>query len=345
MRLIAAAVLLCLSAGARAEELCSSGDAKGSRLAMTLSVWKKDEAPPAVTYMHVAATSVDGAYRMSVWYHPTEAWLGKPVMAAIEIRMPVPDPERAEAERIEWRAGSGDWFDPGYWGNPRRIGSDPKDVMGSVRHIIAQSGVHAYRTELLDTFGPGVRWEFRRLDRNGRAIGSGAVDYPALPAVEALYRRARARGVAGLRPCGGSAPPITASPAPPPPMTIVQGSLRSSAPPAPRNPADLDSDACGYFRRQEKLAAEREPEAGARVWITGQVVDCAARSVTRILAVKSIPRRERRELAAAVQSLSDRLWCSTLLFREVMKRGWTLGAELRAPGDPKPIAATTRKCA
>lgn len=340
MRLLAATALLCLSAQAGAEELCSAGEASGGRLVVTLTVSKQDKSPPRVTYMHVGATGADSDYKLSVWYDPSDAGIGTPVMTGVEIRMPVPDPERAEPERIEWRVGSGAWFNPGYWGNPGRSGADPKQIRGSVHYTIAQSQVHPYRIELLDTFAPGVRWEFRRLDREGRVIGSGAVNYPPSQVVDALYRRARAQGIAGLRPCGSDGPPMIALPAPRP-MRIGP----PAGPPGPRDPGELDALACRFFRNEEKLALERKRDAGDPIHIVAQRVDCAARSVTRVLEVRSLRKSERREVGMALQSMTDKLWCSTVLFRELLKRGWTLGAEIRAPRNPTPISATTRKCA
>jgi hypothetical protein len=209
---------------------------------------------------------------------------------------------------------------------------NPKDGSAMVYYTLAQGRIHPYRTELLEALVPGVRWAFRRLDRDGREIGLGAVDYPPARVIAGLYERARANGVGGLRPCGGRGPPIVALPTPLPP------------PPPPKSPAELDAEACRFFQRQEQLAAVRKPGDRARVRTVGLGVDCRIRSVRRILQTDSIRRRERPRLAAAVQSLSDRYWCSTGVARRMMERGWTFGTELRAPGDPNAISATTRRC-
>lgn len=334
MRWIAAGAMLCLSAAAQAEELCSKGQASGERLDLSVLVSKNGAAPPQVTYVHVHAAGGDGSYRLSVHYDPTDAGLGIPTRAAIEISMPVPDPEQAAHEQIEWRAGSGPWFNPGDWATPRRIAADPKEIRGSVHYTMAQGRIHPYRAELLGTFGTGIRYEFRRIDPAGRPIGSGSVDYPSSTVIAGLYDRARAQAVANLRPCGGSAPPITAAPAPMP----------TAPPPAPLDRAALDADACRYFRRQEQLAARHKPEAGQSIRIVGQAVDCDARTVKRLFALEAAPQRDRRALGGRVQALSDRLWCSVPLFRKLMGRGWTFGAELRVPGDANVVAAITRKC-
>lgn len=330
MRLIAAAAMLCLSAGARAEELCGGGGAVGRGVEANVLVSKEGARPARVTYVHVWTSSADGSYVLSAHYDPTEAGPGTPTSASVNAYMPVPDPEGAQAEQMEWRAGSGPWVGPGYWLVPRRIGAEPNSIRGSIYHKIADSRTFPVSPELLEKFNPGVRWEFRRLDRSGRVIGVGSVDYPPSKVITPLYEQAHAKALANLKPCAYG-PPITSSPAPPPP-------------PPPRDPAALDAEACRFFRRQERFATERKPEAGARVRIVAQPVDCGSRSVRRILEVGSIPRRERRDLAAAIQSLSDKTWCSVPAFRRMMERGWTLGAELRAPGDPAVIAATTRKC-
>jgi hypothetical protein len=251
MRWIAAGLMLCLSVAAQAKELCGVGEASSGRLEARLMVSPVD-GNLRVTFMHIQTSNPDGTYRLSVHYHPTEAGLGTPTIADVEAVVPVPDPEQAEPEQIMWRAGPGAWFNPGYWDTPRRTFADPKETKGTVRYRLGQGRVHPYRTELLETFGPGVRWEFRPLDRNGREIGSGAVDYPPSKAIAALYDETRAEAFAKLRPCGTYGPPIIVSPTPRPPP----------APPAPEDPAALDARACTYLRGQEKIAPEKSPQGG-----------------------------------------------------------------------------------
>lgn len=343
MRTIAAAaVLLCLSAGAQAEELCSSGNARSGGLQITLLVSKKDHAPPVVTYMHVTAPNPEKSHSLSVHYNPTDAGLGTPTRAEVDIFFKVPDPERAEPERIEWRLGSGPWFNPGTWGTVRPAYGNPKDGSAMVSHTLAQGRIHPYRTELLDALVPGVRWEFRRLDRQGREIGSGAVDYPPARVIAGLYERARANGVGGLRPCRHDGPPIVAPPAPPPPMRIARPV--PDRPPAPREPVSLDARACALFRSDEKRIAETKPQSGRRTKLIEQSVDCTGRSVKQVYEMDSFKKGDKADFRAHLQSTSDRMWCSSPMFRALVGRGWTFRMEFKEVGDPSVIGATTRKC-
>jgi hypothetical protein len=341
MRRILAGLLLCLCAPAHAEELCGGGWGKSGRMEAQVLVSREGAAPARVTYVYIGVPNADESYRLVVHYDPTDAGLGIPTMARVHAYMPVPDPEAAEPEKIEWRAGADPWFNPGYWGTPRRMASDSKETRGSVDYTIAQGRVHPYRTELLEKFDPGVRWEFRRLDKNGGVIGSGAVDYPASPVIARLYEEARRNAVARLGPCR-TGPPITASPAPPPPMRI--GPPAPVRPAAPMDPAALDARVCALFRRDEKRIAETKPQSGRRTKLIEQSVDCTGRSVKQVYEMDSFQKGDRRDFRVHLQSMSDKMWCSSALFRAMVGRGWTFRMEFKEVGDPSVIGATTRKC-
>jgi hypothetical protein len=332
MRSIAAIAMLCLSAAAQAEALCGVGEASSGGLKARVMVSPEDGAP-RVTYFHVQASNPDGTYQLSVHYDPTDAGLGTPMMASVEAYMPVPDPERAEPEQIEWRAGPGPWFHPGYWGTPQRTGVDPTSTKGSVHYTLAQGRVHPYRTELLERFGPGVRWEFRRLDESGREIGSGAVDYPSSKAIAALYGETRAEAFAKLRPCGGHGPPKVVPPARP----------ASPAPPVPEDRAAFEAPACAILRREAGKAAQLEPQSGG-MKLVELSVDCDRRSVRHVFEMDRFGKDDRRDFHPHFQSLSDMMWCSSPYHRRLIGRGWTFRSELREAGDPDGIAVTTREC-
>jgi hypothetical protein len=332
MRWIAAGVMFCLSASAQAKELCGRGSASSGRLELTVLASQEGSAP-RVTYVYVQTSNPDGSYRLSVGYDPTDAGLGAPTSAEVQIVMPVPDPERAEPEQVMWRAGSGPWFNPGYWSTPRRTFVDPKETRGSVGYGMAQAPVLAYRAELLQALDGGVSYEFKRIDRSGREIGSGSVDYPPSQRIAELYDKARRQALAKLRPCG-NAPPMTSAPAPSPP----------APPPAPDDRASIEAGACAFFSRQEKEVAERNPQAGRRTKIVEQTVDCDRRSVRRVYEMDSFQERDKREFGATIQNLSDKTWCAAQYLRRLIGWGWTFRLEIRGRGDPAVIAATTDKC-
>lgn len=341
MRRIAAGLLLCLSAPAQAEELCGGGWGKSGRLEAQVLVSKEGSAPARVTYVYVGVPNADGSYQLTVHYDPTDAGLGTPTMARVHAYMPVPDREAVEPEQIEWRVGAGPWFNPRYWDTPWRTAVDPKETKGSVNYTIAQGRVHPYRTELLETFNRAVRWEFRRLDKSGRVIGGGAVDYPAPKVVAGLYEEARRNAVARLGPCR-TGPPIVALPAPPPPMRI--GPPVQASPPPLTGPAALDARACALFRRDEKRIAETRPQSGSRTKLIEQSVDCVGRSVKQVYEMDSFRKGDRADFRAHLQSMSDKMWCSSPMFRAMVGRGWTFRMEFKEAGDPSVIGATTRKC-
>jgi hypothetical protein len=110
------------------------------------------------------------------------------------------------------------------------------------------------------------------------------------------------------------------------------------------DPAAIDARACSYLREQARIAAQKPPPSGRYTKIVGQKADCTGRSVTRVYAVDPLGKRGRRELGAAVQSMSDKLWCSSAYFRLLIGRGWTFSLEFREAGEASVIAATTRQC-
>lgn len=216
MRLFVTSLIVCFSASAHAELLCSVGEASDANLKLRVDITNAtaDRLEPLVM---VTAPNPDKSYTLMISYRPTEAGLGQPSMFYVKALVPYPTQGEPEPLRIEWRSGSGPWVNPGFWSTPQRW--FPKEEMrGATDYKIAQGKPFPSRTDLLDEIGRGARFEFRNLDQNGDVVNSGWAEYPEPQRIAQMYHIARAGAVARLSPCG-------------PPAAVI----RPYVPPAPTN--------------------------------------------------------------------------------------------------------------
>ena len=335
LRWIAGAWMLGLPALVQAQPACGNGGASAGHALFQVSAVREGKTAPRLDWVRMEVTSADRSWRLLANYAPGEAGLGRPTRLDLHADVELAAPERANPEQIAWRTGGGAWFNPFYWSTPSPRHPEAGRAKGEVHYPLAQSHFPAH-TDLLDAAARGLRFDFRRLDPWERELGAGTIDFPEPATVETLYREARARALANLRPCGGSggtAPPVI-RPAPP------------SPPPSPgsESPAMRQARACTTLRGQAGYSASRQPRSGKRMKILAQPVDCAARTVRRVYEMESLSAAEIRALRARVQRISDEMWCSDPQYRAMIADGWKLGIEIGAPDTRIRLTAETETC-
>ncbi len=205
--MLAALVLLAPSA-AGAQQLCGSSTVTASAAEIFVTVNQRPGRAAIVDYVMAKTFSADRSFALEAGYAPAEDTLGPPDYVSITAYMPLPDPARAQPERIVMRIGDGPWSGAPFMRKPDRAWGDPKRIEGYLSAIIGPEG----SAQLRAAIERSDQVDVRRLDPDGRTLGEAAIRFTAAPSMWTLYAKARKAALADLKPCG---PPLVIPPAKP----------------------------------------------------------------------------------------------------------------------------------
>lgn len=199
MKLALAALLLLLTpAAANAREtLCGNASAAGSQAEVFAKVRRQTGQPPVLDEVKAEFTSADGAFGLRTIYDLTEGELGSPRVEWVVAYMPLPNPDLAPLQRIEWRVGDGPWSGQRYTDRPRRRSDDPARIDGYLWGRPTQDDLPALSLAIARN-EPII---LRRLDHDGATLAESTVRIPTASVTRALNAKARASALAALKAC------------------------------------------------------------------------------------------------------------------------------------------------
>lgn len=204
--LVALLLLTPAPADAR-EKLCGQANASDSRSEIFVEVGRWPGKAPVLNEMKAEFRSAEGNFGLRLTYDLTEGQFGAPQVDWVVAYMPLPDPNLAPPQRIEWRIGDGPWSGARYTDRPVRRSKDPNEIEGYLWGRPTGDDLSALNLAV-------ARREpiaLRRLDHDGQTLAEGAVQIPPASAVQALNVKARSLALAALKAC--SPPPLVIPPA------------------------------------------------------------------------------------------------------------------------------------
>ena len=127
-------------------------------------------------------------------------------------------------------------------------------------------------------------------------------------------------------------------------LMLLQATIAPVAPPVIRpapDPWPTPEHACQMLQDEARRIALRQPRARAAATNVEQAVDCDARVITRVYAVRSRTTR----LADSAQATANKLACLNVAYQIMYERdGWSFRAEFRGPDQRVAVAAANAKC-
>lgn len=195
IRSISTLLLILQPAAAFAADKCGGARlAEGSAAILVLLEQNGSEAPVA-THVSVDIAGLDTKFRFFGAYEAASDGLVTPTQFFVSSSATVAlaEPHR---ETIRWRRDDTDWhtLPLAYYGDGR----------GNFSFQVAQKGPNkgtTYHTEYLEDLKRGGQFTVTRLSESGEALVTGTVQYPGQADINALYKRAKAKAVATLKPC------------------------------------------------------------------------------------------------------------------------------------------------
>jgi hypothetical protein len=202
---ISTVLLVLQPLGAFAADRCGGARLTEGSAEVLVLLEQTGSAEPVATHVSIGVVGFDPKMKFSGAYEETSGGQIAPTQFFINSSAPtgIPEPHR---ETIRWRRDDGDWrtLPPAYYGDHR----------GNFSFPVAQKGPNkgtTYRTEHLEELRRGGRFTVIRLSESGEELVTAFVQYPNAEAVNALYKRARAKAIASLK--TGCASTMLVSPA------------------------------------------------------------------------------------------------------------------------------------
>jgi hypothetical protein len=148
---------------------------------------------PVTTHLSVGVAARDAKMKFSGGYEVTPGGIAPRQFFIYSSDRAASATSRRET--VKWRRDEGDWrtLPYAYYGDSR----------GEFMFPVAQKGPNrgtTYRTEDLEELRVGGRFTVTRLSESGDELVTAAVDYPNEAAINALYKRAKAKAMANLKP-------------------------------------------------------------------------------------------------------------------------------------------------
>lgn len=149
---------------------------------------------PVAKHVSIEVVGLDAKMKFSGAYEETSDGQITPTQFRIDSSTPTAITE-LHREALRWRRDEGDWrtLPPAYYG----------DGQGNFSFQVAQKGPNkgtTYRTEHLDELRRGGRFTVTRLSDSGEELTTGFLQYPNKSAMNALFKRAKMKAIATLKP-------------------------------------------------------------------------------------------------------------------------------------------------